>query len=116
MLIYDLLDKSKKDLKFLGRNTQNIEVIGKTITEFKKHNITEEKLENTIDKVEDKYLKAKLEDMSTLYNLYEENIRNKFLDENDTLTILAENIKNTDMFNDTIICIDEFARIYTTGI
>lgn len=116
MLIYDLLDKSKKDLKFLGRNLQNIEVIEKTITEFKKHNIAQEDLKNTLEHIEDKYLKAKLEDMCILYNLYEENIRNKFLDENDNLTILAENIKNTDMFDDAIICIDEFARIYTSRI
>ena len=82
----------------------------------KRHNITEEKLENTIEQIEDKSLKAKLEDMSILYNLYEENIKNRFLDENDTLTILAENVKNTDMFNNVIICIDEFARIYSPRI
>ena len=116
MLIYNILDKSKKDLKYLGKNSQNIEVIEKAITELKKHNITEEKLQNVTEKIEDRYLKSKLEDMSMLYNLYEENIKEKFLDENDTLTILAENIKNTDMFNDAVFCIDEFARFYTSRI
>ena len=109
MLIYDILDDKKKDLLFLGKNMQNVEIIGKTLTEFKKHNITEEKLESAIENTEDKYLKAKLQDVGTIYAEYEERIKEKFLDENDVLTILADNIKNTDMFNDCVILIDEFA-------
>jgi len=62
-------------------------------------------MENT----EDKFLKMKLNDIEEIYKKYEEKIEEKFLDENDTLTILAENIKNTNMFNNTIILIDEFA-------
>ncbi len=44
MLIYDLLEKSKNKLNLLGKSMQNVEVIGNALTEFKKHNITEEKL------------------------------------------------------------------------
>ena len=116
MLIYDILDNKKKDLKFLGKNMQNIEIIGKTLTEFKKHNISIEKLDSAIEKTEDDYLKAKLEDINSVYKEYEERIKEKFLDENDALTILAENLKNTKMFDNSIIMIDEFARIYSTRI
>lgn len=116
MLIYDILDEKKNDLKFLGKNMQNIEIIGKTITELKKHNVSEEKLKTVIDKVEDKYLTAKLEDTEKIYSMYEEKIKERFLDENDALTILAENIKNTNMFKNAVFCIDEFARIYTSGV
>lgn len=109
MLIYDILDNKKKELKFLGKNMQNVEVIDKTITEFKKHNITETNLGKAIDNIEDEYLKIKLKDVENIYNAYEEKIKEKFLDENDVLSILAENIKNTDMFNDAVFLIDEFA-------
>lgn len=109
MLIYDILDSKKKELKFLGKNMQNVEVVEKTITELKKHNVTEEKLEKAVNEIEDEYLKIKLEDIEEIYKIYEEKIREKFLDENDVLTILADNIKNTNMFNDAIILIDEFA-------
>lgn len=109
MLIYDILDEKKKDLQFLGKNMQNIEVAGKTITELKKHNITEDKLSEVIEKTEDKFLKMKLQDIEEIYNKYEEKIKEKFLDENDTLTILADNIKNTDMFKNAVFLIDEFA-------
>ncbi len=82
---------------------------GKTITELKKHNITTEKLTDAIERTQDKFLKMKLADIEDIYNEYEERIKEKFLDENDVLTILASNIKNTNMFNDAIFLIDEFA-------
>ncbi len=109
VLIYNILDKMKGNLKFLGKNMQNMEVIDKTLTEFKKHNISLDKLKNAIDNTEDKYLLAKLEDMYEIYGAYENSINAKFLDEEDILTILADNLKNTDIFKDTVICIDEFA-------
>ncbi len=65
MLIYDILEEEKNNLKFLGKNLQNTEIIEKSITEFKKHNITEEKLKNATENVEDEYLKAKMEDIRT---------------------------------------------------
>lgn len=116
MLIYDILDNTKKELQFLGKNMQNIEIIERSITEFKKHNITKEKLQDITEKVDDEYLKSKLEDMSKIYSKFQETIEEKFLDEDDTLTYLAQNIKNTKMFQDAVILIDEFVRIYTTRI
>ncbi len=65
MLIYDILEEEKNNLKFLGKNLQNTEIIEKSITEFKKHNVTEEKLKNATENVEDEYLKAKMEDIRT---------------------------------------------------
>ena len=51
MLIYDILDSSKLDLKFLGKSQQNVEIIEKSITEFKKHNITKERLSEVTQKM-----------------------------------------------------------------
>ncbi len=36
MLIYDILDKKKKDLKLLGKNSQNVEVVRKNDYRVKK--------------------------------------------------------------------------------
>lgn len=36
MLIYDILDKKKKDLQFLGKNMQNVEIIRKNHNRTKK--------------------------------------------------------------------------------
>lgn len=116
MLIYDILDSSKKELKFLGKNLQNIETVSKSITELKKHNITVDRLLNVTNSVEDKYLKSKLEDIYLVYNKFQNSINEKFLDENDSLTYLAENLKNTNIFDNSVIFIDEFVRIHTTRI
>jgi len=40
MLIYNILEKQKKNLIFLGNSDDNVELMLKTITELKKHNIT----------------------------------------------------------------------------
>lgn len=63
MLLYDILDKSKNELTFLGKNLQNVEILDRSITEFKKHNISPQKLEEGAESISDKYLKAKLSDL-----------------------------------------------------
>lgn len=46
--------------------------------------------------------------MYIMYNQYEEEIASKFIDEEDTLSILAGSLDKTEMFKDSIIYIDEF--------
>lgn len=116
MLFYDILDKSKNELTFLGKNLQNTEIVSRSITEFKKHNITDEKLLEIGDKVEDKSLKSKLLDLSLIYTKFQNAIKDRFLDENDSLVFLAENLKNAEEFKNSVIFIDEFARVYSPRI
>lgn len=108
MLIYSILMENKKNLKFLGKSEQNIDLISAALTEFKKHSITVENLKEVTNNEEDKYLKEKLKDLSLIYEKFEEKINGKLLDENDILTILAKNLEKTDMFKNCIIYIDEF--------
>ncbi len=108
MLIYSILMENKKNLKFLGKSEQNIDLIDTALTEFKKHSVTVENLKEVTKTEEDKYLKEKLKDLSLIYEKFEEKISGKLLDENDILTILANNLEKTDMFKDCIIYIDEF--------
>ncbi len=109
MLIYSILNNNKKELKFLGKTDENVDMLDTAITEFKKHGISIEQLSEEIDKQDDIYLKNKLKDLSIVYNGFEEQLSGKYIDETDLLTILAENIENTDMFKDAVIYIDEFA-------
>lgn len=109
MLIYNILSENKSKLKFLGKTQENVELVATAITEFKKHNVRPENLENAIKEANNKYLKTKLSDLNLMYQKFEENIENKFIDENDNLTKLVEKIDETDMFDETTIYIDEFA-------
>ena len=109
MLIYSILEKEKKNLKFLNSSDNNIDIILKEITEFKKHNITTLNIEEENEKIENPELNQKLNEINLIYKIYEENIKNKFIDEEDILTKLAEKIPESKMFDNSIVYIDEFA-------
>ena len=109
MLIYSILEKEKKNLKFLNSSDDNIDIILKEITEFKKHNITTLNIEEENKKIENPELNQKLNEINLIYKIYEENIKKKFIDEEDILTKLAEKIPESKMFDNSIVYIDEFA-------
>ena len=108
MLMYSILEKEKKNLKFLSSSKDNIDLALKEITEFKKNNITIHKLENGIEQIENEQLKEKLNDIKIVFNAYENYMQNKFIDEEDVLTKLYNKLPKSKMFNDTIVYIDEF--------
>ena len=109
MLLYNILDENKENLKYLGKTQKNLDTISSIITEIKKHNVNSNVLESTKSEISDKRLKYKLEDIHILLSGFEQAIQDNYIDENDLLTILYENIDKVDTFNDTIIYIDEFA-------
>ena len=109
ILLYDILDKNKKYLKYLGKTEKNLDLIAGMITELKKHNINEKIMQNASHQIENKQLQYKLDDIKLLYSQYNDKIKNDFIDENDNLTILYENIDKANLFKDAIIYIDEFA-------
>lgn len=108
MLIYNILSKEKDNLKFIGKSSENIDMIGTQITEFKKHGITPENLKNVMGSTEDKYLKSKLNDMFSVYQKYTDELSSKYIDENDNLTLLAERLELIHDFDGATIYIDEF--------
>lgn len=109
MLIFDILNKNKKALKFLGKSDENIDIVRRAITEFKKHGIKVQDLQQEVEKVENAYLKTKLKDMAFIYQKFEEQIAEKYVEESDMLDILAKGIGDTKILQDSILYFDEFA-------
>ena len=109
MLIYSILNNKRKELKFLGKTDENIELVETAITEFKKHGINVDKIKQEIEAQEDIYLKNKLQDMYLIYGEFEKQISGKYIDETDLLTILAENVDKVDQFKGKTVYIDEFS-------
>lgn len=70
-------------------------------------------LKETIDSIQDMYLKIKLNDIYILYKEYEERLSQNYIDTNDILSKLSENLEESTMFNNSIIYIDEFAGFTT---
>ena len=108
MLIYNILSEQKNNLKFIGKSSENVELIGTQITEFKKHGITVESLKSAMENTKSEYLKAKIRDMLNVYEKYVDEISSEYIDENDSLTILADQLDLTYEFDDVDIYIDEF--------
>lgn len=106
MIIFDLISKEKANLNFLGKSEKNIDIVNRMFTELKKHNIRVEDLKQA--NIEENYTRLKLADIIGLYEKYEEKLLNNFIDENDSLTILYQSLDKTDMFDNTLIYIDEF--------
>ncbi len=109
MLIYSILSAYKKDLKFLGKTDENIETAMNAITEFKKHGISVSSLKKEMEETQDNYLKTKLSDMALIYEKFENQIKENYIDETDLLLLLSQELKNTNIVKDSIIFIDEFA-------
>ena len=108
MLIYSILQKEKNNLTLLNKSDENIDLCIRTISEFKKNKILISDLKEELEKIEDNYLKIKLKDMILIYEKFELNIENKYIDETDLLTNLEKNIKKTNFLNNSLIYIDEF--------
>ena len=108
MLIYSILSNKKNNLKFLGKSENNIDMIMTQLTELKKHGVSLDNLEILKENIEDTYLESKLNDIYTVYSQFQEKIKNNYIDENDSLTILKEQLDSTNMFDNTEIYIDEF--------
>ena len=103
MLIYSILSKHQNELQFLGKSDENIEIGMQSLTELKKHGITLENLNNEIEKIEDKYLKTKLKDISLIYESFENQISQNYIEETDLLNFLAQNIENLKWLQNSVI-------------
>lgn len=109
MIVYDAIDSLKKNMNFLRNSDKNLELTLRMITELKKHKINCKMLENTIEKIDNKYLQLKLTDTKNILEKYQKRIEGNYIDEADRLDLLAQNIELVDFFNDAVIYIDEFA-------
>ncbi len=109
MLIYSILNENKNKLKFLSKSDENIDLSMTAITEFKKHGILPKHLQEEIENVQDEYLKTKLNDMFLIYQNFEQKLQGEYIEDTDLLTMLSNELENTDIIKDSLIYIDEFA-------
>ena len=106
MIIYDILKNESKNLKYLGKSDKTIEIVTKMITELKKHNIKVEDLDSI--NIDNKLTQIKIEDIKYVYKEYEKRIEEKYFDENDQLSIATPLVKKSTLFDNSLVCIDDF--------
>ena len=109
MIMYSILDKQKDKLQYIKNSSNNIDLGIQTIKDFKKNVIKYQDIEGLIESVDKPLLKAKLQDVNIIYSEYEKCIQEKFLDEEDKISKLADNLETSTMFDNSDIYIDEFS-------
>ncbi len=109
MLMFSLLQEQKKNLRFLGKSEENVDLAITTITELKKHGVSIEELKAEQEKTENRYLKTKLEDILILYEQYEKAMLANYQDETDDLTKLSEVLEQTEFGKECVFYLDEFS-------
>lgn len=111
MLIYKLLKDKGEELKYFNRISKQqgfVGIVSKSITEFKKYNISEEILKEKELEIEDRDLKEKVSDLASIYETFNESLHKGYIDSEDILSILAKKLNEFHLYNDAEIWVDEF--------
>lgn len=111
MLIYKLLKDKGEELQYFNRISKQqgfVGIVSKSITEFKKYNISEVILKEKELEIENKDLKEKISDLASIYETFNESLHKGYIDSEDILSILAKKLKECDLYDDAEIWVDEF--------
>lgn len=113
LIVSRLLSAYQDDLKlFTGTANRRsfADTVCSLIQEFKNYNITPEQLRLAMPAAGPTALANKLEDLSLLYQGFESYIQDNYLDTEDYLKLLAENIAQSAYFQGAVVWIDGFHR------
>lgn len=111
MLIYRVIDGMKQDLKVFSKAVKQqgfINTIAETIAEMKRYNITPRHLDIVSAELNNEALKDKLMELASIYDEFEKNLHEKYMDSDDDLTELAEKLSQSKQFNGAEIWVDGF--------
>jgi ATP-dependent helicase/nuclease subunit B len=108
--------------KIIGENRDNfeafkgispkpsfIEMVNNFISEMKQYNTSPEDLIEIIEESKDKeILKRKINDIYKIFSEYEKAIAGKYLDTEDFISLVSENVKNSKLVKDSVIYFQGF--------
>ncbi|SKA89872.1 DNA helicase/exodeoxyribonuclease V, subunit B [Clostridium sp. USBA 49] len=113
MLIYKILDEVKDKLKVFSRASKQqgfVDIMSDIISEFKRYNINPEELDIVLTQLNDnEVLKDKIQDISLIFQKFEEYLHKNYIDTEDELMLLVEKLKETSIYDGAEIWIDEFS-------
>lgn len=111
LLLTNILQDLKDDLKVFENSYQNIDFINSIvglISSFKDNKFDEEFFKNVSESHISDISKLKFEEIKLILDTYQKEIAGKYLDKEDILTFVADNLEKTDLFDGYEIFIDKF--------
>jgi len=115
MILRRILIKNSKDIRAFARVIDKpgfLENLGRCVTEIKTYNVTPKMLESCLEQLaeggEPHDIRAKLEDLVLIYREFEDYLAGQYLDSDDFLDKLAENIFRAPFLEKAHIWLDGF--------
>jgi len=112
MIVKKVMMEKRNDLILFGANVKKqgfIEEMKSIISELAQYSIHTEELEKMKDVAKGKpLLNHKLTDIMTIYQAYEEFLRDKYINSEEILDLLCDVIDDSSFVNDCDICLDGF--------
>lgn len=111
MITYKAVESVANELKVFSKSMTQpgfISSISDTISELKQYNLSYEKLDEVSDRIENEMLSMKLKDISKIYESFEKNLHEKYVDSQDMLESLANKISMSNYLDGARVYIDEF--------
>ena len=111
MLIYKLLKDKGEELQYFSKISKKqgfVGTVSKSITEFKKYNISEEILREKELQIDKDELKEKISDLLNIYESFNGALHKEYIDSEDILTILANKLRECTLYNGAEVWVDEF--------
>lgn len=119
MVIEMLLLEHEKELKCFGNTIKTIafaSTLFDSISQLKSCKITPSDLQNNLEKITNKSLRLKLEDIALIYRYYEEYLSDTFVDSNNKLKLLCKTIQDSQDFENYDVHFCNFDSITEQGL
>src|SRR5690625_2147417 len=113
MMLRKIIEQQENTFNIFQRAIEKqgfIEELEQVMTEFKRHCISPDHLQEQVHLIEHEPLKNKLSDLHYIYQQLVLSLQDKYIDGEDQLQMLANNILKTDILKNAEIYIDGFHR------
>ena len=113
MLIFNIINNLKDELKVFATAANQegfVNNVSDIITELKRYDVTATELRATLNLIEeDEFLKDKINDISYIFEQFQESLHKNYIDSEDELTLLYRKMDTSKMFDGAEVWIDEFS-------
>ena len=111
MITYKAIEKVASELNVFSKAAAQTGFVGSVseiISELKQYNVNYDMLEYIAEDIENETLRLKLKDVSKIYEAFENELHENYVDSQDMLGSLAQKLENTSYFDECYVYIDEF--------
>ncbi len=113
MILYRILDKLKDEFAIFHKSANSqgfVNTISTLITELKRYNVNPNSFDSVLKELDEgNYLRQKLSEIKLIYSEFDNMLSTRYRDADDELTILANKLDSTTMYDSAEIWIDGFS-------